>query len=43
MVASHNGHIDTVKMLLEYGVEVALTDKVRKKWDTKLYKLYVSV
>ena len=31
MVASQNGHTETVNMLLEHGAEVHLTDKVRNR------------
>ena len=31
MVASENGHTETVNMLLEHGAEVDLADKVRNR------------
>ena len=31
MVASQNGHTETVNMLLEHGAEMHLTDEVRNR------------
>ena len=31
MAASHNGHTETVNMLLDHGAEVDLADKVKNR------------